>query len=148
MNLNSIRIAIVASTLGLAAIAPTATWALTPAAPPKTSQTTTKEESPAATTGKIQISPDQMKKINAIKSDRNKKILAVLTPAQLAKFSDEVKKDEQKLKAALESANLSKEQKVKIVTIANKSNQEIAAVLTPEQRKQVQELQQAQTKKK
>lgn len=147
MNLNSIRIAIVTATLGLAAIAPSATWALTPAAPTKTPQTTTTEEPPAAIPSKINLSKEQLQKINAIRTERNKKIGAVLTPDQRTKFVDAIK-DEQKVKAALESLNLSKDQKTKIVAIAKKSAEEMITTLTPEQRKQLQELQQAQTKKK
>lgn len=144
MNLNSIRIGIIiTATLGLAAIAPSATWAVTPAP----TSTPNSEVQPSTIPGKIQLSKEQLQKINAIRSDRNKKIVAVLTPEQRTKVSNVVN-DEQKLKAALISMNLTKDQKAKIVEIGKKSAADMITVLTPEQRKQLQELQQAQTKKK
>lgn len=142
MNLNFIRVGIITATVGLVAIAPSVTWAGTPAPAPTT---TTTDVQPIP--GKIQLTQEQLKKINVIRSDRNKKIVAVLTPDQRAKFGDALK-DEQKLKPALQSLNLSKDQKTKIVAIGKKSAEEMIAVLTPEQRKQLQELQEAQTKKK
>ncbi len=141
MNLNFIRVGIITATVGLVAIAPSVTWAGTPAPAPTT---TTTDVQPIP--GKIQLTKEQLQKINVIRSDRNKKIVAVLTPEQRTKFADALK-DEQKIKPALLSLNLTNDQKTKIVAIGKKSAEEMVAVLTPQQRKQLQELQ-AQNKKK
>ena len=140
MNLNFIRVGIITAAVSLVAIAPSVTWAGTPAPAP----TTTTDVQPIP--GKIQLTKEQLQKINAIRSDRNKKIVAVLTPEQRTKFGDALK-DEQKFKPALLSLNLTNEQKTKIIAIGKKSAEEMVAVLTPQQRKQLQELQ-AQNKKK
>jgi periplasmic protein CpxP/Spy len=145
VNLNSFRIGIITATLGLTAIAPIATWAVTPA--PTASPSPNTDVQPSAVPNKIQLSKDQLSKIEVIRSDRNKKIVAVLTPDQRTKFTSALK-DEQKIKEALRALNLSKDQQVKVVAIAKKSADDMLAVLTPEQRKQLQQLQQAQTKKK
>jgi periplasmic protein CpxP/Spy len=145
VNLNSIRIGIITATVGLAAIAPSATWALTPT--PAPTSTPNSEVQPSTTPGKIQLTQDQLKKIEAIRSDRNKKILAVLTSEQRTKFTSALK-DEQKIMEALRALKLTKDQQDKIVLIGKKSAADMTAILTPEQKKQLQELQQAQTKKK
>jgi Spy/CpxP family protein refolding chaperone len=145
VNLNSIRIGIITATISLAAIAPSATWALTPT--PAPTSTPNSEVQPSTIPGKIQLTQDQLKKIEAIRNDRNKKIVAVLTPDQRTKFTSALK-DEQKIKEALRALNLTKDQKDKIVVIGKKSADDMIKVLTPEQQKQLQQLQQAQTKKK
>jgi periplasmic protein CpxP/Spy len=155
MTAKSLYTSILAATLATGAIAPVALAktptpsptpaATTPAKTPATAKPTTEE--PAALPAKIQLTKEQQAKMQAIRAERNKQITAVVPADQRAKFTAAIK-DEQKLKPALQALapKLTKEQQLKILEIVKKSNQDMIAVLTPQQKQQLQQLQ-SQTKK-
>lgn len=86
------------------------------------------------------LSQQQVKQIRDILVDRQEKIVAVLTEQQreLLKAAMQNQRQNQNPASVMQQLNLSKEQQDRIGTIVKASNDQIRAVLTPEQLQKLQ----------
>lgn len=102
------------------------------------SQRTVVAAQPAALSSveQLKLSDQQKRTLRALRKARNQEISKVLSDAQRKNLVQALKSGT-KLAPALQALNLSADQKQKIGTIVQKSNQQVKATLTPQQQEQL-----------
>lgn len=132
------RVSLAASALALLAALPGMALTVVRPASSIASQETVVAAQPAAPSPveQLQLTDQQRQKIRVLRKERNKEIAKVLNETQRKKLVQSLRSGV-KLGAALQTLNLSVDQKQKITAIVQKSTQEIKATLTDKQLQQL-----------
>ena len=137
------RFSVVAATVALATLVPGIAFSQ-PAAP--TSRPNQQPANSSSNNGRsirelLNLSADQVAKINTILNDRQQKIESLLTTEQKNAFTQAIQSG-QSSQVAFQAMNLSQDQVNQIQSISVNSSTEIQKVLTPQQLQQLEQLRQ------